>query len=285
MITKKRKFSGHTPTWCPGCGDWAIGGAIKEALANQDLDPSTVGVVFGIGCSGNMNDFLNAYAYHALHGRAIPTAVGLKLANHSMPTLVIAGDGDTYGEGGNHFFHACRGNHDLTIIVHDNGVYGLTTGQVAPTALKGMVSKSTPTGIIERSASPLAFAISQGATFVAQSFAGDIPHMREMVDLGMKHKGLSLVNILQPCVTFNKVNTYQYYLKKGYRLDAGYDPTSYSGALLKAIEMDEEKFPLGVIYQTKSTPYHEQVPAYQQDKPLVQIPRISTLHDLVEEFR
>ena len=108
MIAKKRKFSGHTPTWCPGCGDWAIGGAIKEALANQDLDPSTVGVVFGIGCSGNMNDFLNAYAYHALHGRAIPTAVGLKLANHSMPTLVIAGDGDAYGEGGNHFFHAAE---------------------------------------------------------------------------------------------------------------------------------------------------------------------------------
>lgn len=285
MLAKKRKFSGHTPTWCPGCGDWAIGGAIKEALANQDLDPSGVGVVFGIGCSGNMNDFLNAYAYHALHGRAIPTAVGLKLANHSMPTLVIAGDGDTYGEGGNHFFHACRGNHDLTIIVHDNGVYGLTTGQVAPTALKGTISKSTPTGIIERSVSPLAFAISQGATFVAQSFAGDIPHMREMIELGMKHKGLSLVNVLQPCVTFNRVNTYQYYLKKSYRVGADYDPTSYSGALVKAIEMDEEKFPLGVIYQTKSKPYHEQVPAYQQDKPLIQIPRISTLHDLVEEFR
>lgn len=285
MITAKRKFSGHTPTWCPGCGDWAIGGAIKEAFVNLELDPSTVGVVFGIGCSGNMNDFLNAYAYHSLHGRAISTAVGLKLANHNMPTIVIAGDGDTYGEGGNHFLHACRGNHDITIVVHDNGVYGLTTGQVAPTATKGTISKSTPTGIIERSVSPLAFAISQGATFVAQSFAGDIPHMRKMIELGIKHKGLSLVNVLQPCVTFNRVNTYQYYLKNSYKVEDNYDPTSYSGALMKAIEMDEEKFPLGVIYQTESKPYHEQVPAYQQDKPLIQIPRISTLHDLIEEFR
>lgn len=285
MIAAKRKFSGHTPTWCPGCGDWAIGGAIKEALANQGLEPSTVGVVFGIGCSGNMNDFLNAYGFHSLHGRAIPTAVGLKLANHTMPTLVVAGDGDTYGEGGNHFLHACRGNHDLTIIVHDNGVYGLTTGQVAPTATKGTISKSTPTGIIERSVSPLALAVSQGATYVAQSFAGDIPHVREMIELGMRHKGLSLVNVLQPCVSFNWVNTYQYYLKNSYKLSADYDPSSYEGALLKAVEMDSEKFPLGVIYQTESKPYHEQVPAYSEAKPLIKIPRISSLQQLVEEFR
>jgi len=285
MLDKKRKFSGYTPTWCPGCGDWAIGNAIKEALVNLNLDPSMVGVVFGIGCSGNMNDFLNAYGFHSLHGRSIPTAVGLKLANHTMPTIVVAGDGDTYGEGGNHLLHACRGNHDITIIVHDNGVYGLTTGQVAPTSMKGTISKSTPTGIIERAVSPLAFAISQGATFVAQSFAGDISHTREMIELGVKHKGLSLVNILQPCVSFNWVNTYQYYLKKTYKLDKSYDSSSHAGALVKAIKMDEEKFPLGVIYQTESKPYHEQVPAYQKDKPLVQIPRISSLHELIEEFR
>lgn len=278
-------FSGYTPTWCSGCGNWSIGGAVKQAFTKLELTPSSVGVVFGIGCSGNMNDFLNAYGFHGLHGRAIPTAIGWKLANHAMPIVVVAGDGDTYGEGGNHFLHACRGNHDITIIIHDNGVYGLTTGQVAPTALQGAKSKSTPTGIIERPVSPLAFAISQGATFVAQTFAGNLPHVTDTIVKAMSHKGLSIVNILQPCVTFNGVNTYQYYLKKAYKLGDEYDPSSYSGALMKAIEMDEEKFPLGVIYKKESPVYHEQVPASQSGKALLDIPRLTSLHEILEEFR
>lgn len=285
MIATKRKFSGHTPTWCPGCGDWAIGNAIKDCLVNQGLDPSMLNVVFGIGCSGNMNDFLNAYGFHGLHGRALPTAVGLKLANDKMPLLVIAGDGDTYGEGGNHFLHACRGNHDLTLIVHDNGVYGLTTGQVAPTAQKGTKSKSTPTGLIEKSISPLVLAMSQGASFVAQSFAGDIPHVTEMIELGMRHEGFSLVNILQPCVSFNRYNTYQYYLKNSYKLGKEHDPSSFDAALLKAVEMDGEKFPLGVIYENNTLPYHKQVPAYSSDKALWERPRLSSLNALIEEYR
>ncbi len=259
MATVK-DFSGYTPTWCPGCGDWAIGVAIKSAFSQLGYDPGSVFVAFDIGCSGNMNDFLNAYAMHTLHGRAVATAVGVKLANHDLPVVVVGGDGGLYGEGGNHFLHACRGNHDITVIVHDNMVYGLTTGQVAPTAKKGSKSKSTPGGIVETSVNPLSLAITQGATFVAQSFAGDVTHVINMIKEGIQHKGFSLINILQPCVTFNKINTYQYYLKKVYKIDNAYDRTNYDQAIDKAHELYEEKFPLGVIYQSQRNVYHEQLP-------------------------
>jgi len=252
-------FSGYQPTWCPGCGDWGIGIAIKSALIQLGLSPSSLFVAFGIGCSGNMNDFLNAYAMHGLHGRSIPNAIGMKLANHKMTTLVVAGDGDCYGEGGNHFLHACRGNHDITVIVHDNRVYGLTTGQSAPTAQKGYVSKSTPLGIIEESVDPLSLAITQGASFVAQAFAGDAIHMSQMIKKAIEHKGFSLVNILQPCVTFNKVNTYPYYMKRVYKIDDNHDKESITAAVQKAREVFEEKYPLGVLYEVHRPAYHEQL--------------------------
>lgn len=216
-------------------------------------------VAFDIGCSGNMNDHLNAYATHGLHGRSVANAVGMKIANHEMPVLVMGGDGGLYGEGGNHFLHACRGNHDITMLVHDNMVYGLTTGQVAPTAHQGFKSKSTPTGIVEVSVNPLALALTQGATFIAQAFAGDVPHLISMIKLGIQHKGFSLVNVLQPCVTFNKINTYQYYFKRVYKLDNSYDKTNFESALEKAVEIKDEKFPLGVIYENNRPAFHEQV--------------------------
>lgn len=284
MIDTK-DLEGHTPTWCPGCGDWGINAAVKRAFRTLNYDPSQICIAFGIGCSGNMNDFLNAYAFHGLHGRAIPTAVGIKLANHKLPVIVIAGDGDTYGEGGNHVLHLCRGNHDLTLIIHDNGVYGLTTGQVAPTALHGMKAKSTPTGMIERSISPLALLISQGATFVAQSFAGDIPHTQKMVEEALRHKGLSVINVLQPCVTFNKVNTYQYYIEKSYKLEDSYDPTNKPAALARSIEMDKEKFPLGIVYREEGLqPYHEQVHALASGTALIDKPRFTAFDNLYEEY-
>ncbi len=278
------EFSAYTPTWCPGCGDWGIGMAIKSGFAQLGLDPSSIAVVFGIGCSGNMNDFLNAYAIHALHGRALPNAIGVKLANHKMPVIAIVGDGDCYGEGGNHFLHACRGNHDITVIVHDNGVYGLTTGQVAPTASKGMKSKSTPSGIIETPVFPLTLALTQGATFVAQSFAGDLLHMVETIKKGITHKGFSVVNILQPCVTFNKVNTYQYYLKNSYKLPVEYNSHDYNGAIAKALEMNGEKYPLGVLYEVDKPAYHEQLINYNKDKTLVERARFDGLKNIINEF-
>src|SRR3990167_7070945 len=200
-------FDAYTPTWCPGCGDWAIRIGIKTAFQQLGLDPSSIFMTFDIGFSGNMNDFFNAYAMHTLHGRAIATAVGMKIANHGLTTIVTGGDGALYGEGGNHFLHACRGNHDLTVVVHDNSVYGLTTGQVSPTAHKGMKSRSTPSGIIERPVNPLLLALTQGATFVAQGFTAQLPQLAELITAGMQHRGLSIINVLQPCVTFNKENT------------------------------------------------------------------------------
>ena len=278
-----QEFSGYTPTWCPGCGDWGIGVAIKSAFVQLNLDPSSVAAVFGIGCSGNMNDFLNAYAIHSLHGRAIPNAIGMKLANHKMPVIAIVGDGDCYGEGGNHFIHACRGNHDMTVIVHDNGVYGLTTGQVAPTAQKGFKSKSTPSGIIEVPINPLMLALSSGATFVAQTFAGDAPHMIKMIKEGINHKGFALVNVLQPCVTFNKINTYQYYLQHVYKLPEDYKKGDINQAIQKGMEVTSEKFPLGILYQEERPTFTDQLPQVK-DTTLLEKKRFENFDELISEF-
>lgn len=275
-------FDAYTPTWCPGCGDWGIRVGIKTALTQMGLDPSKVLLSFDIGCSGNMNDFLNGYAMHGLHGRAIASAIGMKVANHDMTAIVIGGDGGLYGEGGNHFLHACRGNHDITVIVHDNMVYGLTTGQVAPTAEQGYVSRSTPHGIIEVPVNPLALAITQGATYVAQGFAGDARLIIDLIKGAVAHKGFSLVNILQPCVTFNKVNTYQYYLQKTYKLDESYDPSNKKAAIEKSLEVTEERFPLGLLYKHEKKCYHEHLT--QLEKPLVHKDRFTDYASFIEEF-
>lgn len=275
-------FDAYTPTWCPGCGDWGIRVGIKTALTQLNYDPSSLFVGFDIGCSGNMNDFLNGYAMHTLHGRSLATAVGMKLANHAMKTIVIGGDGGLYGEGGNHFLHACRGNHDITVIVHDNMVYGLTKGQVAPTAEKGYKSASTPAGIVEQAVNPLALAVTQGASFVAQGFAGQLPQLIELLKAGISHKGLALVNILQPCVTFNKINTYHYYLERTYKLDDNYDPTDLKQAIQKSTELFEEKFPLGIIYKSDRPAYHEQLKHIPV--PLVSKKRFTDIESMFEPF-
>jgi len=280
-ISLIKDLSGHEPTWCPGCGNYGIVRAIRIALANQNLKPSDIFVSFDIGCSGNMNDFLNANSMHTLHGRAIPTAIGMKLAHHTKPVLVVGGDGGLYGEGGNHLLHACRGNHDITVVVHDNMVYGLTTGQVAPTAFKGYKSRSTPLGIVETPINILSLAISQGATFVAQAFANDAKHLAEMIQQGMQHEGFSLINILQPCVTFNKVNTYEYFIKHSYRLGVDYDPTNAELALKTAQEMLMERFPLGILYRTTSRlPFHMEL-ACLKDKALIHKDRF-TEYEILE---
>ena len=276
------QFDAYTPTWCPGCGDWGIRVGIKTALQQLGFDASKVFLSFDIGCSGNMNDFLNGYAMHGLHGRAIPAAIGMKVARPDMPVIAIGGDGGLYGEGGNHFIHACRGNHDITVIVHDNMVYGLTTGQVAPTAEKGFKSKSTPHGIIEQCVNPLALAITQGATFVSQGFAGDARLVIDIIKQAVSHKGFSLVNILQPCVTFNKVNTYQYYLQKTYKLDETYDPSNAAEAVKKSMEVFEEKFPLGILYKSERPAYHEQIP--QLAEPLHSRERFTDFEKFENEF-
>ncbi|KKS96444.1 MAG: 2-oxoglutarate ferredoxin oxidoreductase subunit beta, 2-oxoglutarate ferredoxin oxidoreductase subunit beta [Candidatus Gottesmanbacteria bacterium GW2011_GWA2_43_14] len=247
-------FSGYFPTWCPGCGNFGIWSSLKSAFNKLKLHPDKMAIVFGIGCSGNMNDFLWANSFHALHGRAVPTAIGVKIANHSLPVIVIAGDGDCYGEGGNHLLHAARGNHDITVVVHDNRVYGLTTGQVAPTAFKGAKSKSTPGGIIEVPVNPVALVLTQGATFIAQGFSQDMIHLTDLIVAGVEHKGFSLINVFQPCVTFNPANSYSFYRERVYKLGADYDPSNFRSALDKSMEL-EEKIPIGVIYKSERPVY------------------------------
>ncbi len=271
------------PTWCPGCGDWGIGIAVKTAFSQLGWDPSSAMMMFDIGCSGNMNDFVNSYAMHTLHGRAITNGIGAKLANHKMPVVIIGGDGGLYGEGGNHILHAARGNHDITVIVHDNSVYGLTKGQVAPTALHGAKSNSTPSGIIEVPVNPLSLVLTQGATFIAQSFAGNVPHIISMIKAGIQHKGFSLVNILQPCVTYNTVNTYQYYLKNTYHLPLAHDPTNYEQALQVASELNKEHYPLGVVYDVARPAFHEQLEQLKENS-LIEKNKTEAVSELVRQF-
>ncbi|KXK11246.1 MAG: 2-oxoglutarate oxidoreductase subunit KorB [Microgenomates bacterium OLB23] len=278
------EFNGNTPTWCPGCGDWAIGACIKRAFADLNFHPWNVMVAFGIGCSGNMNDVLKSYGFHSLHGRALPQAIGMKLGQHKMPVVCVVGDGDCYGEGGNHILHASRGNHDITVVVHDNGVYGLTTGQVSPRSQSGQKSKSTPSGTLDAPLNPLALTLSQGATFVAQGFAGNALQLIDLIKKGVAHKGFSVINVLQPCVTFNKINTYEYYRDKAYELEAGYDAHNFKAAMDKALQStQEEKFPLGVLYQHEKPTYTDQLPQLEE-KQLIDKERFVDFGELTKEF-
>lgn len=282
-MSENTDFNGYFPTWCPGCGNFGIWAAVKSAFKTLGFNNENLAVVFGIGCSGNSNDFLWVNSFHALHGRAIPMAVGIKIANHDLPVIAIVGDGDTYGEGGNHLLHACRGNHDITVIVHDNRVYGLTTGQVAPTALKGFKAKSTPSGIIETPVNPIALTVTQGATFVAQGFSGDINHTADLIVKAIQHKGFSLVNIFQPCVTFNPVTGYPWYRERIYKLDeTNHDPYDINKALQKAMEV-EEKIPLGIIYQNDRLSYTQNLPQLTA-KTLVELSEKIDLESFRHEF-
>lgn len=275
--------TGIFPTWCPGCGDYAIWAALKNALVAIGLHPSELVVVFGIGCSGNMADFFRSHGFHALHGRGIPVAEAVKLTNHKLPVIVVAGDGDTYGEGMGHFIAAARGNHDIKLIVHNNQVYGLTTGQSSPTTTKGTPTKSTPGGVIELGVNPMAIALSSGATFISRAFAGDIPHTASLLKQAIEHRGFALVDILQPCVTFNRINTYDWYRQRIYKLeDGGYEPKDRQKAFAKA--MENERIPLGIFFKEEKPAYHEEIP-FLKDKPLVK-QSIATidLSPALEEF-
>jgi len=252
------------PQWCPGCGDFAILGSVKSALSELEIAPHNTVVCSGIGCSGKIPHYINSYGFEGLHGRALPVASGVKLANHKLTVITMGGDGDGYGIGSGHFLHIMRRNYDLTYIVHDNQIYGLTTGQASPTSQLGMKTKTTPHGVIETPLNPAATAINGGATFVARVFAGDIVHMKKIMKEAISHRGFALVDVLQPCVTFNKVNTYDFFTKRIYKLEeAGHDPTDKSKAFEKAgedLETNYEKMPIGVFYKTDQPTYEGQLP-------------------------
>ncbi len=238
------------PTWCPGCGDYAVLSGLLRACAALGIERRNLAVVSGIGCSSNLPHYLRAYGVHGLHGRALPLAQGIKFANKDLTVIVASGDGDAYGIGAGHFLHTLRRNLDLTYLVMDNQIYGLTTGQASPTSEKGHITKSTPTGIPEYALNPIAHAIVGGATFVARGFSGEPAHLAEIIRRGLAHRGFSLVDVLSPCVVWNKVNTYDWYRKRVVRLEEeGHDPADRVAALRHALREDGA-LPIGVFYET-----------------------------------
>jgi 2-oxoglutarate/2-oxoacid ferredoxin oxidoreductase subunit beta len=248
MISKDELLSPHKPTWCPGCGDFGIWLSLKQALTQIDAKHEDVVIVYGIGCSGNMCMTIHGYGFEGLHGRGIPVSEAIKMVNNKLKVIVVAGDGDTYGEGMNHFLTGIRGNHDVTLIVHDNRVYGLTTGQASPTSEKGYKSKSTPAGTIEVPVNPLALAIVAGGTFVARGFSADPQQLTKLIVDAINHRGFSLVDVMQNCATFNKINTVQWFKEHSYHVeDQGHDPSDKWAALKRAL--DEENLATGIIYR------------------------------------
>lgn len=248
------------PTWCPGCGNFGIQTAIKKALRSLDLQPHQVVMSSGIGCSGKMPHWINIYGFHGLHGRTLPVAIGLKLANHKLVTIAEGGDGDGYSEGMTHFIHACRRNVDMTYIVHNNGVYGLTTGQVSPTGDKGFVSSTTPFGALERPFHPVAIAISAGANFVGRGFSGDLERLAELIAEAIQHRGFSFIDVLQVCVSFNPAKSYKWYQERVCNLeDEGHDPTDRMRAL-EMVFRDDGRLPTGVFYRGSAPPHEEGLP-------------------------
>jgi 2-oxoglutarate ferredoxin oxidoreductase subunit beta len=249
------------PDWCPGCGDFGVLKSIKEAILELGIPPHEVLIVSGIGCSSNLPGFIRAYGVHSLHGRAVPVATGAALANHALHVIAVGGDGDGYGIGMAHFIHAMRRNLNLTYIVMDNEVYGLTTGQASPTTTEGHKTKSTPRGNVEKPVQPLALALASGATYVARGFSGDQKQLTKLTVGAIAHRGFSLIDVFSPCVTFNKLNTYSWFKERVYKLedDKGYDPSDLMGAMRKSMEFGS-RIPIGLLYRTEKATYEDTEP-------------------------
>jgi 2-oxoglutarate ferredoxin oxidoreductase subunit beta len=261
-------FSGQQPAWCPGCGNFAILKAFKEVMVELQLEPHQFTVVSGIGQAAKLPHYTKCNTFNGLHGRALPVATGIRLANPAMPVIVTTGDGDCYGEGGNHLMAAMRRNINVKLFVHNNQIYGLTKGQPSPTSDEGTRAKNVPGGVISQPLNPMALGVALDCGFVARAFSGDAEHLKGLMKEAMAHQGLALIDILQPCVSFNKVNTYKWYRDRVYPLGPDYDPEDRLAAFAKALEWGE-RIPTGVIYRTSRAAYEERVPVLAAG-PLVQ---------------
>ncbi len=256
------------PDWCPGCGDFGVLKSVQEAAGRLGIKPENLLIVSGIGCSSNLPGFIHAYGIHSLHGRSVPVATGAHLANTELKTVITGGDGDGYGIGVGHLLHAMRRNLDVTYVVMDNQIYGLTTGQASPTTTKGHKTKSTPQGNIETPLNPLALAITSGATYVARGFSGEQKHLVDMIAGGMAHKGFALIDVFSPCVTYNKINTYPWFKERVYKLeDKGWDAGDFYKSIEKSYEWGDT-IPVGVLYKTDMPTYEDGEPNLQKG-PLV----------------
>ena len=282
-MVKMTEYEGGSPAWCPGCGNFGILTALKRALVELDIEPHRVLMVSGIGQAGKLPHYTRCHVLNELHGRALPAACGAKIANPELVVVAMGGEGDGYGEGGNHFLHALRRNHNITYLVHNNQVYALTKGQASPTSDPGFVTKTTPHGA-GIPLNPLAVAIAAEGTFVARGFAGDPAHLAELIKRGIQHRGFALIDVLQPCVSFNHKNTYAWYRERVYKLeDAGYDPGNKPAAFEKAQEWGD-RIPVGVIYQTERATFEEQILPLKKGALVGQKIDPSRVNALLKEF-
>ncbi|MBM7586918.1 2-oxoglutarate ferredoxin oxidoreductase subunit beta [Bacillus pakistanensis] len=266
MATFKDFRNNVKPNWCPGCGDFSVQASIQRAAANVGLEPEGLAVVSGIGCSGRISGYINSYGFHGIHGRALPIAQGLKMANRDLTVIASGGDGDGFAIGMGHTIHAMRRNIDITYIVMDNQIYGLTKGQTSPRSSAGFKTKSTPQGAIEPALAPMEMALTAGATFVAQSFSSDLKELTALIEAGIQHKGFSVINVFSPCVTYNKINTYDWFKENLTKLSdiEGYDPSNREEAMNTLMRKDG--LVTGLIYQNQEQPsYQELVTGYSTE--------------------
>ncbi|MBP0726164.1 2-oxoacid:ferredoxin oxidoreductase subunit beta [Bacillus sp. RG28] len=270
MATFKEFRNSVKPNWCPGCGDFSVQAAIQRAAANVGLEPDNLAVISGIGCSGRISGYINSYGLHGIHGRSLPIAQGVKMANRDLTVIASGGDGDGFAIGMGHTIHAIRRNIDITYIVMDNQIYGLTKGQTSPRSDVGFKTKSTPQGSVESSLSIMEMALTAGATFVAQSFSSDLKELTSLIEQGINHKGFSLINVFSPCVTYNKVNTYDWFKDNLVKLSdvEAYDPYNKSKAMQTL--MENKGLVTGLIYQNKEQKSYQELISGYSEKPLVE---------------
>lgn len=272
--------------WCPGCGNFSILKILKAALAELDIDPTDLVIASGIGQAPKTPHYLKTNIFNGLHGRTLPVATGIKASNPGLVVIAEGGDGDMYGEGGNHFIHAIRRNPDITHIVHNNMVYGLTKGQASPTSQIGFHTPVQVDGVFEDPFNPISVAISLNASFVARAFSGDPDRTKDVIKAAISHKGYALVDIFQPCVTFNKVNTFKWFKERTYYLDDTHDPHDRKAAFSRAIETD--KLPLGLFYvNSEKTSFEASLAPYRDGREPLYRRGVDTvaLKALVDSFR
>jgi 2-oxoglutarate ferredoxin oxidoreductase subunit beta len=282
MVTLEN-YKGQVPAWCPGCGNFPILNAFKEVMVELGIEPHQFTVVSGIGQAAKLPHYTKCNTFNGLHGRTLPVATGIRLANHEMPVIAVTGDGDCYGEGGNHLMAAMRRNINVKLFVHDNQIYGLTKGQPSPTTGEGMVTKNMPYGVISEQFNPMALAVALDCSFAARGFAADTDHLKALMKEAINHKGFALIDILQPCVTYNKVNTYEWYRQRVYHIEPDHDPEDRKAAFSKALEWGD-RIPIGVIYRNHRPTFEERVPMIT-DKPLVhQAFDMTKIQTTIKEF-
>ncbi len=260
MVEAKDLSTPNKITWCPGCGNFGILSAAKNAIAELGLERENVVAVSGIGCHGKISDYLNVNTFHGIHGRVLPLATGIKLVNPDLTVIGFSGDADCYDEGWDHFCHSIRRNVDVTLIVHDNMILGLTTGQTTATSQTGFKTKSTPFGSIAAPLNPIAHALISVGTFVARGFAGDPSQLQNLFKEALMHRGFNYIDVFQPCVTFNYLNTYEWFRQRIYKLEeTGHDPTSKQKALERSLEWGD-RIPVGIFYKEERPTHQDNLP-------------------------